>query len=372
EHSKANSGLFIIVLFKNVPRRAQCRFENLVLHTGIYLQSLSCTNYTANVQKKMNGNDITPVQQMLASGSGAMITSLFMTPFDVIKIRMQSQRTTPKCFLYCNGLMDHMCYCLNGNTTSTKWYKRPSAFQGTFHGMVQIARNEGITSLWSGLAPTLVMAVPATMIYFTSYDQLKLYFSKHFGQYAPVLAGAVARAGTVTVISPLELIRTKMQSKSLTYREIVQAVRSSVEVGGLRSMWIGLGPTILRDVPFSMMYWYMYEQLKKRIYHESLFVNSFICGFSAGMIAAVITQPLDVVKTKRQITLGEMDLMGVKANGRTSTLYLLQQIIRESGNKGLFIGIFPRCLKIAPACAIMISSYELGKKFFKASDDHNI
>ena len=54
-----------------------CRFENLVLHTGIYLQSLSCTNYTADVQKKMNGNDITPVQQMLASGSGAMITSLF-------------------------------------------------------------------------------------------------------------------------------------------------------------------------------------------------------------------------------------------------------------------------------------------------------
>ncbi|ROL28029.1 60S ribosomal protein L27 [Anabarilius grahami] len=36
---------------------------------------------------------ITPVQQMLASGTGAVLTSLFVTPLDVVKIRLQAQQT---------------------------------------------------------------------------------------------------------------------------------------------------------------------------------------------------------------------------------------------------------------------------------------
>lgn len=42
----------------------------------------------------------------------------------------------------------------------------------------------------------------------------------------------------------------------------------------------------------------------------SVFGRSFVCGFSAGTIAAVLTLPLDVVKTRRQITLGELEMMG--------------------------------------------------------------
>lgn len=55
----------------------------------------------------------------------------------------------------------------------------------------------------------------------------------------------------VTVISPLEMIRTKMQSEQLTYRQVRQAVRTAIEQGGPLSLWKGLSPTLLRDVPFS-------------------------------------------------------------------------------------------------------------------------
>lgn len=41
---------------------------------------------------------------------------------------------------------------------------------------MKISKNEGILSLWSGLSPTLVLAVPATIVYFVSYEQLRLYF----------------------------------------------------------------------------------------------------------------------------------------------------------------------------------------------------
>lgn len=57
--------------------------------------------------------------------------------------------------------------------------------------------------------------------------------------------------GAVTVISPLELVRTKMQSRRRPYRELLVCIRSAVAQDGVLSLWRGWGPTVLRDVPFS-------------------------------------------------------------------------------------------------------------------------
>lgn len=49
-----------------------------------------------------------------------MSYSFLVTPLDVVKIRLQAQTkgfVKGECFLYCNGLMDHVCTCLNGNGT---------------------------------------------------------------------------------------------------------------------------------------------------------------------------------------------------------------------------------------------------------------
>ena len=55
----------------------------------------------------------------------------------------------------------------------------------------------------------------------------------------------------VSVINPLELVRTKMQSRPLTFSELAGCVKTAVQDGGVLSLWRGWGPTILRDVPFS-------------------------------------------------------------------------------------------------------------------------
>ena len=55
----------------------------------------------------------------------------------------------------------------------------------------------------------------------------------------------------VTLISPIELVRTKMQSEQLSYQQIGIAVKNTVHQGGLIALMRGLGPTMLRDVPFS-------------------------------------------------------------------------------------------------------------------------
>ncbi|KAM4622667.1 mitochondrial glutathione transporter SLC25A39 [Discoglossus pictus] len=341
---------------------------------------------------------ITPLQQILASGTGALLTSLFVTPLDVVKIRLQSQKKpftrvlsvkslprTPtlrhpkwRCFLYCNGLMDHLFVCQHATACST-WYRTPTHFHGTLDAFVKITRHEGLTSLWSGLPPTLVMAVPATIIYFTCYDQLRdfmWYGLGYHGNHIPLLAGALARLGAVTVISPLELIRTKLQSRQLSYTELGVCLRLAVSQDGWLSLWKGWGPTVLRDVPFSALYWFNYELVKSKLNdswggEETPFLTSFTAGAVSGAVAAIMTLPFDVVKTQRQIELGDVEI-GPSRRQKSSTWGAMRRIRAESGTRGLFAGFLPRVIKVAPACAIMISSYEFGKNFFQKQNQEKM
>jgi hypothetical protein len=193
-------------------------------------------------------------------------------------------------------------------------------------GWVGQGTHERLGSRWQSqpafVHTSRVMTVPATAIYFTAYDQLKIFLCGRAltsDLYAPMVAGALARSehiskalnlplppsaplqsvlapspnlcqplgvggcvnppglgagarcchegpvthfqlssqpspppvGTVTVISPLELVRTKLQAQHVSYRELATCVQAAVAQGGWRSLWLGWGPTALRDVPFS-------------------------------------------------------------------------------------------------------------------------
>ncbi|XP_059027009.1 probable mitochondrial glutathione transporter SLC25A40 isoform X2 [Mustela nigripes] len=257
---------------------------------------------------------VTPLQQMLASCSGAILTSLMVTPLDVVKIRLQAQNnpfSKGKCFVYSNGLMDHLCVCEEEGNKA--WYKKPGRFQGTLDAFLKIVRNEGIKSLWSGLPPTLVMAVPATVIYFTCYDQLSALLRSKLGENEsriPIIAGTIARS----------------------------------------------------------MYWYNYEVLKKWFcaksgLYEPTFMINFTSGALSGSFAAVATLPFDVVKTQKQTQLWKYE--SHKISLPMSTWTIMKNIVAKNGFAGLFTGLIPRLIKIAPACAIMISTYEFGKTFFQ-------
>ncbi|KAM6209106.1 mitochondrial glutathione transporter SLC25A40 isoform 1-T1 [Sarcoramphus papa] len=320
-----------------------------------------------------NLDKTTVIQQAIASCCGAIITSLFVTPLDVIKTRLQAQSnpfSKGKCFVYSNGLMDHICVCENGD--SKAWYKKTGHFKGTLDAFVKIIQIEGIKSLWSGLPPTLIMAVPTTVIYFTCYDQLSEALKSRLGkddEHIPVLAGTLSRFGSVTVVSPLELIRTRMQYHKLSYKQLYMCVSSKVATDGWFSLWRGWSSTVLRDVPFSAMYWYNYERFKKMMgeevgAHEPTFFIAFTSGAASGSIAAVITLPFDAVKTHRQTELWETETLKIPQRDCTSAWAVMRKIVAKNGITGLFAGIIPRLFKVAPACAIMISTYEYGKSFF--------
>lgn len=309
-----------------------------------------------------------------------------MTPLDVVKTRLQVQQKlvlSNKCYLYCNGLMDHLCPC--GPTGSL--VPEAQRFTGTVDAFLKISRTEGVKSLWSGLTPTLVLALPTTVLYFTCYEQIRVKLKDRdigltdpekyqMPMWIPLVAGCTARCFAVTVVNPLELIRTKMQSERMSYLEVGQAFRQMIRQNGMRGLFKGLAPTIMRDAPFSSIYWTSYETYKKFIgITQPKLMDSFVGGAISGCMAAFITCPFDVIKTHQQIEFGEKFLYSVNGNGNgknkqmTGTLQTLRNILRSSGIKGFYAGLTPRLFKVAPACAIMISSFEYGKQFFHM---HNV
>lgn len=319
---------------------------------------------------------VTPMQQLISSCSGAILTSLLTNPFDVVKVRLQRQQSTAKpCFVMdCRAALDGVCICtyngipLNHHLTSNHHIQR---YTGTVDTFIKLARTEGIGSWWKGLSPTLVMAVPLTVIYYTAYDQLKVRFGFKAGQrnvIAPLFSGIIARTVAVTVVCPLELIRTKLQSRSgYSISEVYSVVKTVTTQNGVWNLWRGLSPMLLRDVPFTVIFWIGYENLKLTLANRSSLscqpVVPFVAGSVAGGIAAVITTPLDVVKTHMQVELGENNTGSVRL-GVGSVSKVMRTIVQEYGSPGLFTGLVPRVAKVAPACAIMIGTYEAFKKFF--------
>ena len=95
-----------------------------------------------------------------------------------------------------------------------------------------------MTSLWSGLSPTLVLAVPTTVIYFTTYEQTKFRLVKKWphveSSYLSLTAGGLARVFAVVTVSPLELIRTKMQSQKMAFTQVRTALAVTIKSEGIQ------------------------------------------------------------------------------------------------------------------------------------------
>lgn len=70
------------------------------------------------------------------------------------------------------------------------------------------------------------------------------------------------------------------------FTELGIVLRSLVRNNGITSLWRGLVPTLLRDVPFSAIYWVSYESIKSL---SSSTVPSFSFSFMAGALSGAVS-----------------------------------------------------------------------------------
>ena len=133
------------------------------------------------------------------------------------------------------------------------------------------------------------------------------------------------------------------------------------EEGFVRGLYRGYGTTLLREIPFSLIQFPLWEWLKFQLHHSYLGHTphpwqSAACGALAGGFSAAVTTPLDVAKTRIMLAPAKTDLAI-----RNSAIYAIKVVYGESGIKGLFAGVVPRVMWITIGGGIFFGVYEEAK-----------
>jgi len=221
--------------------------------------------------------------------------------------------------------------------------------------MLGIARSivqaENVTGLWRGLWPSVCRTVPGVGIYFSSVHWMR----SQLGGMKPttaqaLLMGASARAIAAFTMIPFTVLKTRYESGRFTYASLGSGLGQILRTEGLTGLYRGLGPTLVRDVPFSALYLASYEMLKQEIPSKidaSPNACHFLAGLGAGVMASLVTHPADVVKTRMQV-----------ADSKTRLGAALVGTMRECGFKGFLAGLAPRLVRRTAMAALAWTVYE--------------
>ncbi|PKI85361.1 Carrier protein, mitochondrial [Malassezia vespertilionis] len=187
---------------------------------------------------------------------------------------------------------------------------------------------------------------------------------------ASLISGALARATSATLVTPLELLRTRLQATEGSTLAVLEPLYKEMQRKGVSVLWRGLSATLWRDVPFSAIYFSGYEGGRylltgggfgeghtSSFWHE--FGISFGLGATSGSVAAFATHPFDLVKTRLQADADINPRKGANSTSTGSIFSVLQRVVQYEGMPALFRGLSPRLAKVAPSCGIMIGSYEV-------------
>lgn len=175
-----------------------------------------------------------------------------------------------------------------------------------------------------------------------------------------MLAGSLGEIAACAVRVPTEVVKQRAQAKlfpsSLAALKSILAQRTSHGFTHVwRELYRGWSVTIMREVPFTVIQFPLWEALKtwslsrraSPSTKDVTAVESALYGSASGAVAAGLTTPLDVLKTRLML-----------AKEKQSALKLFAQIWRQEGSKALFSGIGPRTMWISIGGAVFLGSYQ--------------
>ncbi|XP_074488868.1 mitochondrial glutamate carrier 1 [Sebastes fasciatus] len=287
--------------------------------------------------------------KLINGGIAGLIGVTCVFPIDLAKTRLQNQQNG--CRLYTS-----MSDCL-----------------------IKTIRSEGYFGMYRGAAVNLTLVTPEKAIKLAANDFFRQHLSKDGKLTLPkeMLAGCGAGTCQVIVTTPMEMLKIQLQDagrieaqRKLMPETVVegtvaksqtamQLTRQLLSEKGIAGLYKGLGATLLRDVPFSVIYFPLFANLnnlgKRGADGPAPFYVSFISGCLAGSTAAVAVNPVDVIKTRLQsLTRGSTE------DTYSGVTDCIRKIMRNEGPSAFLKGAYCRALVIAPLFGIAQVIYFLG------------
>lgn len=234
--------------------------------------------------------------------------------------------------------------------------------------ILAIGRQSGLRGYYRGLSANLIGVTPEKAIKLTVNDLARRRLASFRGldseaNLRPVdgmLAGAMAGGCQVLATNPMEMVKINMQLRSLGLGETARAL-------GLRGLYKGTTATLMRDIPFSMIFFQSFasccELAREFQGVEQLALPSVLtAGFIAGAIGAVAATPMDLVKTRYQAE-SFAALQSPNAICRPLTR-IWTDTVRQEGLAALFKGSLQRCFIVGPLFGISLAVFELQTRLF--------
>lgn len=237
---------------------------------------------------------------------------------------------------------------------------------GIVTGFQYMLKEGGVRSLWRGNGINVIKIAPESAIKFMAYEQIKRVFksgiNRELGISERFAAGSMAGAISQTAIYPMEVLKTRLAlRKTGQYSGVWDCACKICRQEGMKSFYRGYVPNILGIIPYAGIDLAVYETLK-RVYitkhspgeEPGIFIL-LACGTTSSTCGQLASYPLALVRTKLQAKV-------IPKGGSDSMIDLFKTIIETEGLRGLYRGITPNFLKVAPAVSISYVVYEHVRK----------
>ncbi|KAM9807977.1 LOW QUALITY PROTEIN: mitochondrial glutamate carrier 1 [Neosynchiropus ocellatus] len=313
--------------------------------------------------------------KLINGGIAGLIGVTCVFPIDLAKTRLQNQQNGSRLYTSVNASSLHIPWLVFISAVVLMLYLHSRS-----DCLIKTIRSEGYFGMYRGAAVNLTLVTPEKAIKLAANDFFRHHLSKD-GKLTLVkemLAGCGAGTCQVIVTTPMEMLKIQLQDagRIAAQRKLMpetvpagtvetksptamQLTRQLLREKGIAGLYKGLGATLLRDVPFSIIYFPLFANLnnlgKRGAEGPAPFYVSFVSGCLAGSTAAVAVNPVDVIKTRLQSL----------NRGSTEDTYsgvgdCIRKIMRNEGPSAFLKGAYCRALVIAPLFGIAQVVYFLG------------
>uniref|UniRef100_UPI00358DE6F6 mitochondrial uncoupling protein 4-like isoform X3 n=1 Tax=Myxine glutinosa TaxID=7769 RepID=UPI00358DE6F6 len=197
-----------------------------------------------------------------------------------------------------------------------------------------------------------------------------------FPLWKAIIAGMTSGAIGQFAASPTDLVKVQMQTegkrrlegKSPRVRGAGHALRKILAEGGVRGLWAGWVPNVQRAALINMGDLATYETVKHFLLRHTSLKDNWIChslsSASAGLVAACLGTPADVVKTRIMNQPRDAAGRGLRYH---SSLHCLTNTLNDEGFWALYKGFIPTWTRLAPWSLTFWITYEHIRKLVGVS-----